>query len=150
MPIGVQYGSTALGSPLIGVDTTTLAGNDRSAIPPDATRVSATSGNVAASTATAALPAVSGKFNYCTAIELDYQGATAASVVVATLTGGAGSTRVYAIPVPAGATVVATPFIVQFEPPLQSSATNTAITFTVPSLGTGNTTAANFIEGYAA
>lgn len=135
-------------SALAGIDPSVRASNDRSAIPADVTKLAVTSGNVAASTATAALPAVSGKTNYCTAIEFDYQGATGASTITATLTGCVGGVKSFLIPVPAGASVVASPLIVMFSPPLPATATNTAITFTVPSTGSGGTTAANFIEGY--
>jgi hypothetical protein len=60
---------------LIGIDPSYLAGNDRSAIPqfnPPAQ---------------ASLPAVLGKTNYCTGIELDYTGATGAIVAIATVSG---------------------------------------------------------------
>lgn len=133
---------------MIGIDSSFMAGNDRSSVPQFTNAITGTSGVVAAATATATLPAVVGKTNYCTGIELDYQGATVATVVVGTLTGTIGGTRAYDIPVPAGAGIIIFPLIVQFDPPLQANSTNTAIIFTVPSLGAGNTSSQTSIDGY--
>jgi hypothetical protein len=132
---------------LIGVDTSELGGNDRSILG-DQTKISASSAVVSAAAAVATLPAVSGKTNYCTGVELDYQGATAAGVVCGAVSGVIGGARTFAIGVPAGATITAQPWIVQFDPPLQATASNATIVFTVPSLGSGNTVSQATIIGF--
>jgi hypothetical protein len=110
------------------------------------TFVSASSGNVAASTATATCPAVAGKTNYVTGFDITSSGATAASVVSPTLTGVLGGTRTYTLAVVAGATLQNQTLSFSFPAPLQASAVNTAISISVPSLGTGNTNATANIE----
>ena len=119
-----------------------------SRIPPGATQVTASSGNVANASAAAALPAVAGKTNYVTGITITAGGATAAALVNATLTGVIGGTMTYTFGTPVGATVAATPFTFQFYPPVAASAVNTAITLTLPALGAGNTNAAVTIQGF--
>ena len=121
-------------------------------MPPTAVAVSATSGVVAAAAATAAMPAVAGKTNYLMGFEFSGLGATGASVVTATLTGLLGGTRSYTISVPAGATLQTTPatIFIKFAIAVPASAPNTAITWSVPSLGTGNTFSIASIEGYLA
>ena len=118
--------------------------------PAGATQVAATSGVVAAASAVAAMPAVAGKTNYVTNIEFSGLGATGASVVTATLTGLLGGTRSYSISVPAGATLQTTPptIFLNFAVPIAASAPNTAITWTVPSLGAGNTFSIANISGF--
>jgi hypothetical protein len=105
------------------------------------------SGNVAAAVASATIAAVAGRLNFCTGFEFTFAGATAASVVVATLTGLAGGTVSYVIAVPAGAAVQGTPLIVQFSKPAQASGVNIAIVISVPSLGAGNTNACVNLHG---
>jgi hypothetical protein len=109
---------------------------------------SASSGNQANAAATASLAGAVGKSTWVTGFEITAGGATAASLVVATLTGVLGGTQSYVFAVPAGATVGATPLVVEFNPPLPSSAANTAITLTLPALGAGNTNAIVNIHGY--
>lgn len=118
--------------------------------PNQTTPVQAASGNVAAGTAAAAIPAVAGKIAYCTGFEITAGGATAAALVQATLAGLAGGTRTYIYGAPAGAAVAATPLIVKFEFPLPASGPNTALTLSLPSLGAGNTNAAVAIRGFYA
>ena len=117
-------------------------------LPINATQVSKSSGNVAAATASATMPATAGQTNFCTGFEITGAGATAASVVIATLVNTLGGTLSYTIAVPAGATVGITPLVVSFNPPLQCTAPNTILYITVPSLGAGNTNAAAVIHGY--
>ena len=112
------------------------------------TQVSASSGNVANATATAALPAVAGKTNYLTGFQCTATGATAALVVNVTVTGAIGGTLTYSFAFPAGVAIQATPLIVLFTPPLKASAANTAITLTIPAGGTGNTNAAADVQGF--
>lgn len=118
--------------------------------PSGATFASASSGNVANATATATLAGAIGKSTFCSGFEITAAGATAASVVVATLTGILGGTQSYIFTVPAGVTTGAVPLIAHFDPPLSSSAANTSIAISLPALGAGNTNAAVCIHGYTA
>lgn len=111
------------------------------------TAVAGTSGNVANASAAASLTAAASKTNYVTGVDISFAGATAASVVTATLTGLLGGTQSYSIAVPAGAAVQGTPLTLRFTPPHPASAANTAITITLPALGAGNTNAAVNIRG---
>lgn len=110
--------------------------------------VSNSSGNVAAASAVATIAAVPGKINYCSGIDFTSAGATGAATVVATLTGLAGGTRSYIVVAVAGAGLANQPLIVAFNPPLAASGPNTAITFTVGSLGAGNLNAVANIQGF--
>ena len=105
------------------------------------TFVSASSGNVAAATATATCPAVAGATNYLTGFDITSAGATAAAVVSPTVTGVLGGTRTYTYEAVAGVTLADPILALSFVPPLQASATNTAIVVSMPSLGAGNTNA---------
>lgn len=95
------------------------------------------------------MAATSGVTNYCAGFAITGLGATSASSVAVTLSDGTW-TQNYTFAVPAGATVGATPLVVNFNPPLPASAANTAITLTVGSFGTGNTAASANIWGYRA
>lgn len=116
--------------------------------PPGATAKTASSGNVANAAATATLAAVALKTNYVTGFSITGAGATAASVVTATLAGVLGGTMSYTIPVPAGATLGITPLIFNFTAHIPASAINTAIVLTLPALGAGNTNATVTLRGY--
>jgi hypothetical protein len=115
-----------------------------------ATPVTASSGNVANAAATATLAAGGANvMNYISGFEFTGSGATAAAVVLLTITGVIGGTMTYVIPVPAGVTVGIPPLVVEFNPPLQASALNTAIVVSVPALGAGgNTNSAVVAHGY--
>lgn len=110
--------------------------------------VQASSGNVANATAAATLAAQSGKTNYLTGIEITGAGATASSVVAATVTGLLGGTRTLIVAVPAGVTTGIAPIVEQFNKALKGAAANTAITLTLPALGAGNTNAAVSLQGF--
>lgn len=118
-----------------------------SEIPFGGTAVAATSGNVANASAAATIAAVAAKTNYITGLEITFAGATAASVVIATLTGLLGGTQSFICAVPAGAAVGGAPILLKFDPPHPASAVNTAITATLPALGAGNTNACVNIRG---
>lgn len=118
------------------------------ALPSDATSVSASSGNVTNAAAVATLAAVASKTNYLSGFQITAAGATAAACVNATVVGLLGGTRTYTFCAPAGVAVGATPLVVNFSPPLPASATNTAIVVTLPALGAGNTNAAASAQGY--
>lgn len=109
--------------------------------------ITASSGNVAAATATATLTGKPGMSTYITGFVICGGGATAASVVQATVTGVTGGTMTLPIGIPAGATAGVN-FQVNFPLPIPSSALNTNIVVSVPSFGTGNTNAAVVAYGY--
>jgi hypothetical protein len=111
------------------------------------TDLQASSGSVAAAVATATLPAAAGKTTYLTGFTFTGSGATAASVVLLTVTGPA-TTLTFVVAVPAGATLGCTPITVRFDRAVPASAPNTAIVVSVPSLGAGNTNAAVVATGY--
>lgn len=145
------YGTTDQGAAHAGIDSTIISGNDRSVVPSLATVVTVgPTSVVGGGTVTMTAPGV-GKTNYCTAISLTYQGATAASVIVGTVSGSSdivGGSWALPIAVPIGAAIVSKPYVVQFDPPLQAAATNATLTFSVPTLGAGNTVATATITGY--
>ena len=117
-------------------------------LPAGATMLTASSGNKAAAAATASFPAVSGVTNYVTGFTITGAGATAASVVLATLAGLLGGTATFVIAVPAGATLALTPLIVTFPRAIPASAANIELLLTLPSLGAGNTNAAVTMHGF--
>lgn len=123
-------------------------GGSAGSAPGGSTALTSSSGNVAAATATATLAGAAAATTYISGFEITGAGATAASVVVATVTGVIGGTMSHVIAVPAGVAVGITPLIVEFNPPLPASAANTAIVVSVPSLGAGNTNAAVVAHGY--
>jgi hypothetical protein len=115
----------------------------------DATPVQASSGNVAAATATATLAAGGANvMTYISGFEVTGSGATAGLPVTVTVTGILGGTLSYTYTAAAGVLVGNTPLIVEFNPPLQASALNTAIVVPCPSLGAGNTNNTVVAHGY--
>lgn len=115
--------------------------------PAGAVPLEKSSGNVAAAIATVALPASANQYTYCTGIEIVGAGATAASVVLATITDGTW-TLTYPVAVVAGVNLANQSLLIEFTPPIKSSAVNTAITVSCPSLGAGNTNNVVNIHGY--
>jgi hypothetical protein len=109
--------------------------------------VSASSGNVAAATAAATLAGAASKFTYLSGFQFTSSGSTAAAVVVCTIT-GIPVTKSYIVTSVLGAVLANAPLIIQFNPPLQSTAVNTSIVVSCPSLGTGNTNAVMTADGY--
>lgn len=97
---------------------------------------------------TSTLPAAPGLTTYLTGFEVTGAGATAASVVVVTVTGVLGGTKRYDVVVPAGATTSITPLIIEFTRPIPASAPNTAIIVTLPAFGAGNTNVALTAHGF--
>src|SRR5262245_37147732 len=98
------------------------------------------------------MPVVSGWWNVITGLTCGNNGATSAGAVVATITGVLGGTESFIIGVPASATtgqgqvdVSAGAFSSRGIP---ATAKDTAIVFTLPALGAGNTSAACTIYGY--
>lgn len=115
--------------------------------PAGATPVVASSGNVAAAIATATLAAAANKYTYCHGFDIVGAGATAATVVLATVTDGTW-TQTYPVAVVAGVNVQNDSLLIEIEPPLRSSAVNTPVTVSCPSLGIGNTNNCVNARGY--
>jgi hypothetical protein len=116
-------------------------------LPSGATAQYISSGNKAAATASAAIPATAGQFSYLNGFEVVGAGATAASIVLVTVTDGTW-TLTYPLAVVAGVTLQNGSLIVRFPSPLRSTAVNTAITVSCPSLGSGSTNNCVNAEGY--
>lgn len=126
---------------------------------PTATRYPLNSSPVAVSTtgadtssATAALPAVSGRLNFVCGFNINGLGATALTNVTATLgslgsSSGSNAQLNYAYQFPAGATVAATQLTVTYFMCMPGIASNTAVTLTVPGAA-GNTSTNLNIWGY--
>lgn len=126
-------------SAAVGYPTTATSG---------ATALNGNSGNVAAATATATLAGAAAKTTYISGLLVTGGGATAGSIVNGTITGLAGGTSTFTVPVATGVTVGNFPLFVDYNPPLPASTTNTAIVVSVPSLGAGNTNSTVQAWGY--
>ena len=113
-----------------------------------AAKLTNSSGNVAAATATATMAAANGLLNYVCGFSITGAGATGASVINPTLTGLNGGTITYTMAIVAGATLAQPQLDLRFSPCQPATALNTAITLTVPSFGAGNTNATVSIYGY--
>ncbi len=95
------------------------------------------------------MPAVAGKFNFVTGIRVDGNGATAGSLQAATMSGVLKSFAfIFVVPAGASTPLGGGALNITFNPPLQASAVNQAVTLTVPSFGSGNTAALAEITGY--
>lgn len=102
----------------------------------------------AAAQVVATLAAAAGKYNYLTGIIISGLGATGATGVIVVVDGILGGPISFTVPILAGATTAIIPFIWNPTVPLRSSDVNTAITVTVPSFGTGNTSARVVATGF--
>jgi hypothetical protein len=115
---------------------------------PPGTPFYATSGaSGGAAQVTAAITATANRMGYCTGFDIDGLGATAGSAIAVTLSGILGGTLTWEVGIPAGVTVPFT-YSKRFNPPLQASGVNTAMTLTVPSFGSGNTQSNANIYGF--
>lgn len=94
------------------------------------------------------LPAVPGKTNFVSGIEITSTGATAGGVVQATISGVIGGPIPYVFAVPAGATLGAQPLVIEFNPPLPATGPNVAVALNVPAVGAGATNTTACIHGY--
>jgi hypothetical protein len=103
------------------------------------TPLAASSGNVAAATATATLPAVANQTTYITGFEVTGTGATAGLPVICTVTGILGGTLSYIYAAAAGVLAENVPLVVEYTTPLPASGPNVAIVVSCPTLGSGNT-----------
>lgn len=113
-----------------------------------ASAVNAASGNVANASAVATIPAIAGQRAYINGFQCTAAGSTAAAVVNLTVAGVMTGTMTYTFVFPAGATVAASPLVVNFSTPVPASAVNTAIVVTLPAGGAGNTNAACSAQGF--
>lgn len=97
----------------------------------------------------ASITAGAGLFAFLTSLRINGLGATAASVVTATLTGVQGGTLSYPVSVPAGVTVPITPVTDTFGTRgIQSAAAGGTISLNLPAFGAGNTLELAEVSGY--
>ena len=116
---------------------------------PLSTQTPVSASNVgAASAITATLTASAGKTTYLTGFTITGSGASAGSIVVATVTGVIGAPLSYDLIIPAGVSGLVVSVNVQFSYPVAATGTNVAIVVNVPSFGAGNTNAAVVATGF--
>jgi len=107
------------------------------------------SGNTPGAQAQVSIPAVAGKTAYVTSIDFTSGGSTAAAVVNATLAGLVGGTTLqFAYGTLANNAADNKEFFRDFVNPIPANAPNTAIVWTVSSLGAGNLRAYANIYGF--
>jgi len=119
-----------------------------SPFPFGATPINGASGNVVNAQAQAVLAGASGKTTYITGLTVSGGGSTAGGGVTVQIAGLLGGTIFFPIMIPTGATVPMQGLQLNFNPPLPASATNTAITPTLPAAGAGSTHAGIAATGY--
>jgi hypothetical protein len=103
-------------------------------------------GGAQANTITVA--ALAGKTIYITGFEISGDGATGQSVIAVTLGFGGTTVANYSFNVVAGATSVNPPLAVEYTFPLVAPTVGTSCVLTVPSFGTGNTSASVTLHGF--
>jgi hypothetical protein len=109
----------------------------------------ASANSTAATAITVSLTAEAGRTNFVTQVVLSTGGATAGIILDVTITGVIGGTLHIVYAVPTGALLAATPLVVNFNPPLQSTAVNQIVTLTMPTAGAGNTQQTAAIYGFS-
>jgi hypothetical protein len=109
--------------------------------PGQGSQITASSGNVAAATATATLAAAVGRVAYLCGFSITSSGSTSAAVVNPTIANVIGGTLTFVYVSVAGVTLANQPLVVPFSPCLPANAPNTTIPVSMPSLGAGNTNA---------
>jgi hypothetical protein len=153
-PIPPQSGPELIGT--VTIDQTTPGTSNAVAFTTPG-RTPASTNSQAGNTAIAAsIPAVALQYSYLSGMFISGLGATAASVVACNITNvlasDAGSnTWHFNISVPAGVTVALNnglPIIINFDPPIQSKAVDTALQVNVGAFGAGNTQAVVSVWGY--
>lgn len=117
-------------------------------LPLQGVQITASSGNVAAATATATLAAATGKVTSICGFAITSAGSTGAAIVSPTVTGVITGTMTFTYATVAGVTLGNQPLIVPFTPCVSANAPNTAIVVSMPTLGTGNTNATVSAWGY--
>lgn len=140
---------------LLSLAAALLATAAQAQVPPTGTTgpgilIAASSGNVAAATATATLPGAAGKVTYITGFQMTAGGSTAVSSVTCTVSpvGSSGATLSYTFSTSATADSPSNPLAVAFVPPMPANALNTAIVATCPALGAGNAHASMSAQGF--
>ena len=103
--------------------------------------------HAAATQNVATLAAAANVTTYLAGFAVTGLGATSASAITVLVSDGTWTLR-FIVAVPAGATTGITPLIHSFPIPLAASAANTTNTVTVPSFGTGNTSAQAMAWGF--
>jgi len=93
-------------------------------------------------------PAVAGKTNYISSLQIMSGGSTAGAIQLCPLAGVQGGTINYVCEAPTGGLLFGKPIIVNFNPPLPASAVNTAITLTMPASGAGTNVQSVAMQGY--
>lgn len=136
------------GTPKASVVITSVPGIFIAPYPTGATPASGSSGNVAASTATASLAASSGHTTYIAGFHITSSGSTSAAIVNVTVAGVIGGTMTFNYGTAAGATTLNAPLVVDFPYPVAAFAVGAPITVSMPSLGAGNTNAAIVAYGF--
>jgi hypothetical protein len=107
--------------------------------PGSGVQITASSGNVAAVTATATLAAATGKVTYICGFSITSAGSTTAAVVSPTVTTAITGTMTFTYTSVAGVALANAPLVVPFSPCIPANAPNTTIPVSMPSLGAGNT-----------
>jgi hypothetical protein len=141
---------------VVGLITAVGLGGVHAQVPPVGTggvggaiQISASSGNVAAATATATLAAGGGnKITYICGFQATAGGATAAAVVTLTVTNLVTGTMSFTYGANTGVGIPTAPLVIPFNPCLPANAANTTIVVSMPSLGAGNTNATVSAWGY--
>ncbi len=140
-------------TPPIYLEALTLAGGSNTignvgilGLPTGATQVNS-NGTATAGTATATLTGAAGKFTYLTGIEITIIDTATAGSAELSLSGVVGGPLVYEINAQ-GTVGVESPIIVPFAMPIQSSAVNTSIVATLPTLGAGTGKVSVVAHGY--
>lgn len=121
----------------------TLAPYPKGAIP-----LTASSGNVANSAATATLTSVPGKTTYITGFQITGTGATVALAVTPTVVGTLGGTLSYTSAAIAGVLLLNQPLIINYNPAIPASAYDVDIVVSCPALGLGATNNTVVAHGY--
>lgn len=116
-------------------------------LPPNSP-IAASSGNVANATATATLAEKAGFLNRICGFQITSGGATAPSLVTATVTGVQGGTLTYTYGAVIGPGTPSPSLVVSFAPCLPATGPGIAISVSLPALGPGNAKAAVSANGY--
>jgi hypothetical protein len=121
------------------------------ATPPVATVVNSTNVTTPGQITAAIAAPGSGRMAYIEGFDVTGGGATSASVINCTVTGTT-NTLNFSMNIASGVTASVNAqggLFIRFPTPIPASATNTAITLTVPSFGTGNTEASCTVYGFS-
>jgi hypothetical protein len=106
--------------------------------PTSASPLTVSSGSLSNTAATATLGAIASRVNYVAGFSVTATGATTLQNVLVTLTNTTGGTLTWLFQFPAGVSTLAQSLELQFNPPLEASAANTAMVLTLPAGGSGN------------